>query len=332
VCASAAPATGELYFPAPSNQEQRRIAERLRRRETVVVVQGPLGTGKTHTIANLITDMLAHGRRVLVTSHTARALEEVRDKLPVEMQDLCVSMAAEHGRGQRELEHSVQTLLDRLDRYDERQSRSERARLEKRLALRENEREPSAHRSSARRTATPAADRVNPVPVDEPDKSVRRRPGQVDLPRAAFERLRQEQALLRARLAERPAIAAVDRAALQAQQHDHELTRQRLSARLSELDRILDNAVVRPRRIRSAHPYPGCLFHVRDALTNERYFVTLAEAVDEASGYEAVTPDSAMGRALAEATTGSSVTFTTPAGKRTVHILSIRSELPRSTD
>lgn len=201
-----------------------------------------------------------------------------------------------------------------------------------RARIRENEREPSAPRSSARRNATPAADRVNPVPVDGPDKSVRRRPGQVDLPRAAFERLRQEQALLRARLAERPAIAAVDRAALQAQQHDHELTRQRLSARLSELDRILDNAVVRPRRIRSAHPYPGCLFHVRDALTNERYFVTLAEAVDEASGYEAVTPDSAMGRALAEATTGSSVTFTTPAGKRTVHILSIRSELPHSID
>ena len=51
----------------------------------LVVVQGPPGTGKTHTIANLVTDLLAHGKRVLITSHTARALQVLRDKLPEEL-------------------------------------------------------------------------------------------------------------------------------------------------------------------------------------------------------------------------------------------------------
>ena len=57
------------------------------------------------------------------------------------------------------------------------------------------------------------------------------------LPKAAYNRLRQEQELLRAELAEEPPLtAAVDRAAAQAQRRDHEVRRQRLVQRLTELD------------------------------------------------------------------------------------------------
>jgi hypothetical protein len=45
-------AGGRLYFPLPTNDEQRRIVERLRARP-YVLVKGPPGTGKSHTIANL---------------------------------------------------------------------------------------------------------------------------------------------------------------------------------------------------------------------------------------------------------------------------------------
>nr|WP_244202129.1 AAA domain-containing protein [Streptomyces diastatochromogenes] len=101
----------ELYFALPSNDEQRTIAERLRDRD-LVVVQGPPGTGKTHTIANLVTDLLAHGNRVLITSHTARALKVLRDKLPASIRELCVSRT-DDGAGQQELEQSVKAILDR---------------------------------------------------------------------------------------------------------------------------------------------------------------------------------------------------------------------------
>ncbi|HEX5493966.1 MAG TPA: AAA domain-containing protein [Mycobacteriales bacterium] len=142
---SSTPGGDEVYFPAPSNEEQRRIVARLRR-DRVVVVQGPPGTGKTHTIGNLITDLLAHGNRVLVTSHTVRALEELRDKLPEQIQDLCVSMAGDSGRGQRGLEQSVQTLLDRLDGQDENRADRERARLEGELAAARTARARAARR------------------------------------------------------------------------------------------------------------------------------------------------------------------------------------------
>jgi len=59
-------------------------AEIIRRLEQSdgLVVQGPPGTGKTHTIANIISHMLATGRRVLVVSHGETALRVIQDQLP----------------------------------------------------------------------------------------------------------------------------------------------------------------------------------------------------------------------------------------------------------
>ncbi|KWW98756.1 hypothetical protein LI90_385 [Carbonactinospora thermoautotrophica] len=102
----------ETYFPKESNEEQRQIVARLRERR-VVLVQGPPGTGKTHTIANLVTDLLAHGQRVLITSHTARALKVLKEQLPAEIQELCVSLTDETVKGQDELESSVRAILAR---------------------------------------------------------------------------------------------------------------------------------------------------------------------------------------------------------------------------
>lgn len=99
-------------FPLPSNPEQRQIIERLRH-DNGVVVQGPPGTGKSHTIANLIAALLARGQRVLVTSQKAQALRVLRDKLPPELQQLCVSMTDLKRGGSTELNESVNALSDR---------------------------------------------------------------------------------------------------------------------------------------------------------------------------------------------------------------------------
>ena len=120
------------YFPAPYNREQRQIKEQLCQDRTVVV-QGPPGTGKTHTIANLVTDLLAHGNRVLVTSPTSRALDGLHDKLPEQIQDLCVSMVSSDGQGRKGLEQSVRALLDGLHRYDEGAALEQSNRLKQRL-------------------------------------------------------------------------------------------------------------------------------------------------------------------------------------------------------
>lgn len=122
----------DVYFALPSNAEQTSIARRLRD-ERLVVVQGPPGTGKTHTIANLVTDLLAHGKRVLITSHTARALQVLRDKLPEELRPLCVSRTDDGALGQQELEHSIKGILAQHGAYDPAHSAAEIKRLTDRL-------------------------------------------------------------------------------------------------------------------------------------------------------------------------------------------------------
>jgi very-short-patch-repair endonuclease len=103
-------------FPLPANAEQRQIIDRLRN-DNGVVVQGPPGTGKSHTIANLISALLARGQRVLVTSQKAQALRVLREKLPPEIQRLCVSMTDLSRGGSQELNESVTALSDRYSTY-----------------------------------------------------------------------------------------------------------------------------------------------------------------------------------------------------------------------
>lgn len=68
-------------FPLENNSEQRTVAQHAERAR-VLVVHGPPGTGKSQTICNLISHLVANGKTVLVTSQKDKALEVVRDKLP----------------------------------------------------------------------------------------------------------------------------------------------------------------------------------------------------------------------------------------------------------
>lgn len=82
----------DALFPLPSNVEQRDVLARLGA-DTGVVVEGPPGTGKTHTIANVTSALLAKGQRVLVVSEKAHALHVLHDMLPPALRALTVSIA-----------------------------------------------------------------------------------------------------------------------------------------------------------------------------------------------------------------------------------------------
>lgn len=81
----------DVLLSKEANKEQLEIARRIEQ-YNAVLVQGPPGTGKTHTIANLMGHFLAQGKSVLVTSHTKKALNVLKDKLEPGMQSLCVSV------------------------------------------------------------------------------------------------------------------------------------------------------------------------------------------------------------------------------------------------
>src|SRR5207245_232896 len=122
-----------LLFPRPPNQAQLDVVRRLEARPGVVV-QGPPGTGKSHTIANLVTHLLAHGQRVLVTSHTARALEVLRDRVPAEIRELAVVVLGNDARGRDELQASVHGISDRYATWNPRRAEERVARRRQELA------------------------------------------------------------------------------------------------------------------------------------------------------------------------------------------------------
>ena len=118
----------DILLSKPANPEQIRIVRQLAR-AAGVLVQGPPGTGKSHTIANLIGHLLADGKTVLVTAHTTKALRVLRNYVAEALQPLCVSVLDNDLEGRRQLEQSVEGIVERLASSDAGRLRGEAAQL-----------------------------------------------------------------------------------------------------------------------------------------------------------------------------------------------------------
>lgn len=123
---------GEVFFPKPSNDEQRRIVDKIRA-ASGVLVQGPPGTGKSHTIANLICHLLATGQRTLITAKTPRALQVLEGLVPDELRPLCINLLGSGLEERRSLESSVGGILRKNEEWIEDRAKQERTELEERL-------------------------------------------------------------------------------------------------------------------------------------------------------------------------------------------------------
>ena len=123
---------GEVFFPKPSNDEQRRIVDKIRA-SSGVLVQGPPGTGKSHTIANLICHLLATGQRTLITAKTPRALKVLEGLVPDELRPLCINLLGSGLEERRSLESSVGGILRKNEEWNEDGAKQERTELEDRL-------------------------------------------------------------------------------------------------------------------------------------------------------------------------------------------------------
>lgn len=110
---------GEVDFllTKPTNKEQERVIEKLEKTGSVLV-QGPPGTGKSHTIANIIGHLLANGKKVLVSSHTSKALKVVREKVVDELRPLCVSVLDNDHESKTQLSDSINKIVNYHTRTD----------------------------------------------------------------------------------------------------------------------------------------------------------------------------------------------------------------------
>lgn len=100
----------DILFTKETNNEQLEIIKSLYSHRAVVV-QGPPGTGKTHTIANLLGHFLAEGKNVLITSQTKKALDVLKEKIPTDIQDLCISILDDDNS---DLGISVESISEKL--------------------------------------------------------------------------------------------------------------------------------------------------------------------------------------------------------------------------
>lgn len=81
-----APLTPSPIEPTdPLDDEQRDAFRKAITVEDLLLIQGPPGTGKTRTITAFTEACAANGERVLITSHTNRAVDNVLERLPASL-------------------------------------------------------------------------------------------------------------------------------------------------------------------------------------------------------------------------------------------------------
>lgn len=108
----------DLYFPLPYNAEQVLIAKKLMQSDGVVV-RGAPGTGKTHTIANIVSHSLAQGHKVLITAHQAHVLHTLAEKLPPEIRALAISRTGSSQESKRQLDRNIDHIIEKLSHLNE---------------------------------------------------------------------------------------------------------------------------------------------------------------------------------------------------------------------
>lgn len=99
----------EQFFPLPYNREQLEIYKNYKTHE-LSVVTGPPGTGKSHSIVNLLCAMLAEGKRILVTAKTDKALESLLDKIPPHFRGLVMADIKQQNHSDYTLSNSIDNI------------------------------------------------------------------------------------------------------------------------------------------------------------------------------------------------------------------------------
>ena len=122
------------FFPLPFNEEQGKISDMIDDPKLHVIgVSGPPGTGKSHSIANIISHQMALGKRVLVTARTPEAIAAVREKLPEALQPLVIASVGTDRESAQQLQEAVSELSREVVNLDTDEALARKAQLERQI-------------------------------------------------------------------------------------------------------------------------------------------------------------------------------------------------------
>ncbi len=120
---------GKLFYPFPSNPSQRRVAHLVDDPKTrIAVIEGPPGTGKSLTIANLVCHLVATGKRVLITSQKDKALDVVDALLTgLEMGQLPMTLLKQDRESKQQLRERLESIQKERSSEETRQDMERQA-------------------------------------------------------------------------------------------------------------------------------------------------------------------------------------------------------------
>ncbi len=99
----------DFYHVMDADSSQIAVIEEVKRGRNLVV-EGPPGTGKSQTIANMIAELLAAGKKVLFVSEKMAALEVVKERLgSVGLGDFCLELHSHKSNRKKVLEELERT-------------------------------------------------------------------------------------------------------------------------------------------------------------------------------------------------------------------------------
>ena len=107
----------ERWYLPSLNERQKEAVRRCLASDGIFLLQGPPGTGKTQVLAEAIAHLAERGKKVLVTSETHKAIDNVLERLPSLTGVLPVRLVGKAVRGRRKEDaFSLSGLADRF--YD----------------------------------------------------------------------------------------------------------------------------------------------------------------------------------------------------------------------